>query len=62
MIGSSPDDVLKIVGLGLPASVEFDSHFNTAVDHLLPTLEIDSQLDKVTIVDRERFGFGAWCA
>lgn len=47
-------DVLELVQLVLPATVELQSHLDAAENHFLAPLEIDSKLDDISIIDRKR--------
>lgn len=46
-----------LVGLALPAAVEFDAHLDTAIDFFGASLIIDTELNHVSVLDGERFGF-----
>lgn len=47
--------LLECVELVLPATVQLQPHLDAAEDHLLSTLEINSELHNVSIVDGEGF-------
>lgn len=44
-------DILEGIGLILPSAIELEPHLDAAKDHFLTTLEINAELDNVTVVD-----------
>lgn len=52
---------VECVELVLPAPVELQSHLDAAENHLLSTLEVDTQLNDVAIIERKSFTLlGRW--
>lgn len=51
---------LEGVELVLPPPIQLHPHLDTSENHLLATLEVDSKLHNIAIVDWERFAFLRW--
>lgn len=46
-------NLLERIWLGLPSAVQLQPHLDTAENHLFSALEVNAQLDDVSVIDRE---------